>query len=196
MKQVKTEIDGQDFYYTAWMDKKPVHIILSTFSLSCKEVKRAIVSLSEDSMTSSAYTDLSAVGIIYNYGMGGADRFDQKLSYYRINLRTRKWKRKIDTHLIMNVAVVNSHILQNKESRNLDRTHRYLFSQIHFQEALINQLEFPNNSEPIPCVAFRKPYCPRDPQRVHGFDDPLIIKRLRNESADLRKSTYGVVKLR
>jgi hypothetical protein len=39
MKAVKTELDDTPLYYTAWMDKKPVHI-LSTFSASVDVVRR------------------------------------------------------------------------------------------------------------------------------------------------------------
>jgi hypothetical protein len=189
MKQVKTIVEDKPFYYTAWMDKKPVHI-LSTFAVSAEEVKR------NGKSKRGQYEELALhrpgiVGI-YNYGMGGTDRFDQKLSYYRIKLRTRKWKRKIYSHM-MNIAIVNSHILY-KESRNLDRYH-HLFSLLHFQEALINQLGFPDNTEPIPLEAFLKSHlkrrtldtCLRDHQRVHGFHEPLIMKRPRESGQDIRR---------
>jgi hypothetical protein len=39
MKAVKTELNDTPLYYTAWMDKKPVHI-LSTFSASVDVVRR------------------------------------------------------------------------------------------------------------------------------------------------------------
>jgi hypothetical protein len=69
--------------------------------------------------------------------MGGTDRFDQKLSYYRIKLRTVKWKRKVYAH-VLNLVMVNIHILYI-ESRNLERSECGYTLLLSFQEMLIEK---------------------------------------------------------
>ena len=93
-------------YYTTWQDTKVVNM-LSTYQCSRDEVKRS--SKVEGRYREVVVTRPSLVGE-YNYGMGGTDKIDQKIAYYRIRLKTKHWKRKIYAHL-MNIAMVNIHIL-------------------------------------------------------------------------------------
>ena len=52
----------------------------------------------------------------YNHGMGGTDSGDQKQSYYRTKLRTKKWQTRIITHFL-GAAVVNAHIKWNHDTK-------------------------------------------------------------------------------
>lgn len=47
---------------------------------------------------------------VYNPSMGGVDRADQGLSFYRNDLRSKKWYKKVIFH-VLHLAVVNSWIL-------------------------------------------------------------------------------------
>ena len=51
-----------------------------------------------------------------NGTMGGTDRFDQQLSYYKSTIKTKRWQPRIFTHLI-SAAVVNAHILYRTSNK-------------------------------------------------------------------------------
>ncbi|KAH8041755.1 hypothetical protein HPB51_017575 [Rhipicephalus microplus] len=55
------------------------------------------------------YTEVSRPSLVrvYNQSMGGVDRADQLLSFYRNELKTKKWYKRIIFHLL-DLAVVNS----------------------------------------------------------------------------------------
>jgi len=116
----------------------------------------------------------------YNYGMGGTDKFDQMLSYYRIRLRTSHWTRKVYAHLI-NLVMVNCHILY-RDSRDLGRRDEN-FRLLDFIESLISELGFPED-ERLPARVMCQPTarrrtletCMRDPNRVKGFHELTVLK--------------------
>ena len=180
MKQVKTNVDGTHLHYTSWMDKKPVHV-LSTFAASKDTVLRA------GKTESGSYCKISVdrPGVVgkYNYGMGGTDKFDQMLSYYRIKLRTSHWMRKIYVHLI-NLVMVNCHILY-RDSRGLTRRDDN-FRLLDFIETLIAELGFPEH-ETVPSeVLSQQPMsrrtlqsCMKDSNRVKGFHELIYLKTAR-----------------
>ncbi|KAL3175832.1 hypothetical protein MRX96_001013 [Rhipicephalus microplus] len=58
------------------------------------------------------YTEVSRPSLVrvYNQSMGGVDRADQLLSFYRNELKTKKWHERIICHLL-DLAVVNSWLL-------------------------------------------------------------------------------------
>lgn len=47
---------------------------------------------------------------VYNQSMGGVDRADQLLAFYRNDLKTKKWYKRVVFHLL-DLAVVNSWLL-------------------------------------------------------------------------------------
>lgn len=168
------------------MDKRPVNII-SSFPTEQDNVKRNF-----KDKKSGMYSQLdnprpTSVGT-YNKGMGGTDQCDQKISYYRIRMRSKKWKRKFYTHFI-NVAIVNCHILY-KESRKLVRTDP-LFTLKDFIIAVVMDIGFMGrrNEEIVsnrPRQRRSLATCLADPLRHIGFHEPIWYPRIRNEP-DLRK---------
>jgi hypothetical protein len=171
MKQFMTVVDENPLFFTAWMDKKPVHL-LSTFAASRDTVRRA------SRTNAGAYAQVE-------------DRLDQKMLYYRTKLRTKHWKRKIYVHLL-NIAVVNGHILY-RDSRRLGPSDDN-FRLISFQEKLISELGFPQRQEPPPDVLNVRPgrrrslqICLADMRRCQGFHEPLLHRR-RAGDPDLRKT--------
>lgn len=56
-----------------------------------------------------------AVIKVYNRGMGGVDRCDQLLSFYRIKTKSTKWYRRVLFHFI-DLALVNAYILYKEKT--------------------------------------------------------------------------------
>jgi hypothetical protein len=188
MKQVSTEIGGATFYYTAWMDKKPVHI-LSTFAASSDSVQRS----SRTAGGAFVRIEVDRPGVVrkYNYGMGGTDKIDQLISYYRIDLRTTKWMRKFFFHFL-NMVTVNCHLLY-KESRGLSRGDD-LYALLPFTEALITELGFSGQPVMAANVLNTKPVarrsletCLADVRRLQGFHEIQILRRSRT-GKNIRKT--------
>lgn len=115
MNCMKTNRNGHDYYFTSWMDNKPVHL-LHTYPTFKKPVTRN----SSDANGRYQAINLPQPTIIgdYNKGMGGTDLIDQRCSYYRFDHRTTKWPHRLLFHF-NSVAVVNSYILW-KESKPLE----------------------------------------------------------------------------
>ena len=67
---------------------------------------------------------------IYQIFMKGVDISNQLISYYEIDMRMRKWWKRLFNHLI-DIAVVNSFILYNKSGKG------ELLSQKNFREAIV-----------------------------------------------------------
>jgi hypothetical protein len=113
--------------------------------------------------------------------MSGTDKIDQKISYYRIRLKTKHWKRKIYAHL-MNIALVNIHILF-KLSRKLGPGDRG-FRLLEFIEMLITEICY-DSEERVPKELLRAPPSKRrtklamvdDPSRLIGYHEPVHLRR-------------------
>ena len=91
MEQYCTQLGNETYYFTCWMDNKPVHM------LSSYQTGKA--SIFRNSSTGGVYEKLqlkrpTIIGD-YNAGMGGTDLNDQLLSYYRTTVRTKKWPTRI-----------------------------------------------------------------------------------------------------
>ena len=74
---------------------------------------------------------------IYNWFMGGTDSMDQRISYYRPNVKSVSWVPKLMIHFL-NISVVNSYILY-KEYFNKPAT----YSLLDFLGQLIEELAEP-----------------------------------------------------
>ena len=73
---------------------------------------------------------------MYNNDMNGTDGIDQQISYYRIRLRTRHWKRKIYAHVI-NCMMCNAHILYKLENPGITRENKN-FTLLGFIRSIID----------------------------------------------------------
>ena len=176
MRQVATNFNGVQMYYTSWQDSRIVNL-LSTYQCSRDEVTRS--SKVEGRYRELVVTRPSIIGE-YNYGMSGTDKIDQKIAYYRIRLKTMHWKRKIYAHL-MNIAIVNIHILF-KLSRKLqagDKGYRLL----EFMEMLITEICY-GTKEDIPKEVLRPANSKKrsklamvdNPSRLLGYHEPVHLK--------------------
>lgn len=105
IKVMKAERGQNTFYFTAWMDTKPVHM-LSTYESFASTVRRTRLGGAYQRIEIRRPTVIAD----YNKGMGGTDRGDQQAVYYRFNHRTVKWQHRIISHFLMSAAV-NAFIL-------------------------------------------------------------------------------------
>jgi hypothetical protein len=89
-----------------WQDTKPVHLLTSLKS------KVGFVERNAYNGGLHAINRVTAPSMItyYNSHMGGTDKMDQQLSYYRIKMKTKRWPIKIFLHFL-SVAVMNAHVL-------------------------------------------------------------------------------------
>lgn len=95
-------------YFTAWMDKKPVHI-LSTFGGGVGNCIRKVQDKTNQTWSKVTYSQPSLIKT-YNAGMGGTDGFDQWLAMFRAKIKTTTWLPKVFLH-ILNITFVNSYII-------------------------------------------------------------------------------------
>lgn len=70
----------------------------------------------------------------YNKGMSGIDRSDQMLSYYSSLRKTIRWYKKIALHIV-EVLVMNSHILYNENHADADK-----MTLLKFRESVVSHL--------------------------------------------------------
>ena len=73
MEQYVTTLQNENYYFTCWMDNKPVHM-LSTYRTGRGEVLR-------NTSVAGKYEKINVMRGDYNAGMGGTDLSDQYLSY-------------------------------------------------------------------------------------------------------------------
>ena len=103
MELSKTNLtDGNDYFLTAWMDTKVVHM-LSTYRPGNNFIVRNSSDLDDKYDKKIRLCRASRPTNIgdYNSGKGGTDLFDQHCSYYRTMVRTKKWLTWIYTHFFM-----------------------------------------------------------------------------------------------
>jgi hypothetical protein len=180
-----TKLKEHPIYFISWMDKKPVNL-LSTFPTDCDKVTR-----NSKNRTTERYEKIKIARPTnvnqYNHGMGGTDLCDQFISYYRIALRTRHWRRKIYAHML-NVVAVNAPILY-KNYRSINRSHNG-YTLKNFITILMKQLADIVDSDIAVDVTPIIEVSPRlNTQLGH---EPIIYKRPRDErtrkqDTDLRR---------
>lgn len=131
-----------DLFVTTWYDKKPVNL-MHTFATTKEMVER-----NSKNTTTKRYEKLQVqrptVVRAYNEGMGGTDSFDQRLSYYRPSVNTKRWPHRVIFHLFL-CSVINAHILY-KEVNKLEK-HKPLFDLFSFVDTIIDEVIEPDLSE-------------------------------------------------
>lgn len=124
-----------DLFATTWYDKKPVNL-MHTFPTTKETVERH-----SKNTTTKRYQKLEiqrpTVVRAYNEGMGGTDSFDQRLSYYRPSVNTKRWPHRVIFHLFQ-CSIINAHIIY-KEVNNLQK-HKPLFDLFSFLDTIIDEV--------------------------------------------------------
>ena len=139
MQCMESTKNGNKFYFTSWMDSKPVHM-LHTYPTMSHPIQRK----TKDANGRFQMITIQQPTIIRNYnsGMGGTDLGDQRNSYYRFNHRTTMWPHRMYTQFIM-VSITNAYILWKLHEPGRENT-----TQLEFMTKLMNQLaEFQNEAE-------------------------------------------------
>lgn len=105
---MKTVRGLYSYYFTSWMDSRPVHG-LSTLPTTKSLIKR-MVKENPKAPFKTIEVPRPDMWEYYNHGMGGTDLHDQFNKYYRTTVRCNKWPIRIFTHFITS-CVTNSYIL-------------------------------------------------------------------------------------
>jgi len=116
-KQMVQNCSGKLAYFISWQDNKPVHI-LSTLKSGLRECQRRVQNDNKrwERLTIQQPTIIKT----YNTTMGGTDAFDQRLSYYRPSIKTRRYPPRVFVHFL-NASVVNAFIIHRQYHRT-DKT--------------------------------------------------------------------------
>lgn len=136
---------SKDLWATSWCDKKPVNM-LHTFETCWEPCQR-----NSRDRTTNLYRkqEFNRPTVIkwYNRGMGGTDQFDQRLSYYRPNIKSRRWPHRVYFHFL-NCSVVNAFILF--KILNSANTRQPIKTQLDFALNLVREMVRMN---PVPSLS-------------------------------------------
>ena len=124
---------GEDLFFTAWQDNKPVHM-LSTIKPRLQKIMRKSSTLGWKRAEIPSHSLIPA----YNFGMGGTDRMDQLNSYYKFHHKGIRWTHRIFTHFL-GVSVVNANILYNVSNHT-----KRMSSVQFFNEVIISLVDLEN----------------------------------------------------
>ena len=128
------DTDGKQLYFIAWQDNKPVHM-LSTFPAYRTTCKRSVRNPNRSWDTNRIFQQPTSIPI-YNSAMGGTDSTDQRIAYYRPNVKcTLSWLPRTFMHIIL-LCCVNAYIIYYL-SYGIDRK---LYPYLDFLRDLINEL--------------------------------------------------------
>jgi hypothetical protein len=108
-----SQVSEEGILIVKWFDNKEVTVGTNYYSVQpTSQVKRW-----DKIKKAYIYIPIPALIKAYNKGMGGVDRCDQLLSFYRIKTKAKKWYKRGLYHFL-DVALVNAFILY-KETKQL-----------------------------------------------------------------------------
>lgn len=120
-KELKKEGRGSmDFYTSAggvlivkWFDNKEVTVASNHYSAE------PTLTVRRWDKQNKMYVDIPCPALIsaYNKGMGGVDRCDQLLAFYRTKTKSPRWYKRVLLHFT-DVAITNSFILRKHQTDN------------------------------------------------------------------------------
>ena len=166
------KLKNESLYHISWRDNKIVNM-LSTI----KPVRSSIDRASSSSGGDYVRISIPQPHIIkkYNQGMGGVDLCDQKLSYYRTSVRSKKWTVWLIIHFLY-VAINNAHILCSNKNKFVRGNKGFTF--LSFIDDLSNELIVKgkellkeNNTEEHK-VYRKQSSWQSDPSRLIGYHGP------------------------
>ena len=139
LKQMVSTWNGMACYFTAWMDKKPVHLlstIMSKASTCFHQVKQG----AEAAATWSRVQFLiPSIIKVYNKFMGGTDGFDWRIAAFRPKIITKSWVPKVLCHLL-NAAMVNSYLIYKWHYGKLGELNEERFHLSEYVKIIMNEL--------------------------------------------------------
>ncbi|XP_015377550.1 PREDICTED: piggyBac transposable element-derived protein 3-like [Diuraphis noxia] len=133
--EVSSDIPNSNIGLVKWYDNKPVSLG-SNFITSgtpdevsryCKKEKR--------------YISIKRPEIVklYNQSMGGVDKYDQLISFFRTFMKSRKWTLRMVTHAF-DMACVNSWLEYKMDCKHLNIVNKNIMDLLHFKERLAETL--------------------------------------------------------
>jgi hypothetical protein len=136
-KQMASVLDQFTIYFTAWMDKKPVHM-LSTIPSAISSCLRQVKVGAAATWTRMQFA-IPAVIKIYNKFMGGTDGFDWRIASFRPKIITKSWVPKVLCHMV-NAAMVNSYLIYKWHFGKLGDIDENRFPLSQYVEMLMHEL--------------------------------------------------------
>jgi len=133
--ELSSDIPNSNIGLVKWYDNKPVSLG-SNFITSgtpdevsryCKKEKR--------------YISINRPEIVklYNQSMGGVDKHDQLISFFRTFMKSRKWTLRMVTHSF-DMATVNSWLEYKMDCKHLNIDNKNIMDLLHFKERLAETL--------------------------------------------------------
>ena len=101
--EIKCHRLADNVYVTSWWDKKGVNM-LHSFATYRDEAHRHERNKVTGELQELMIMRPTIIGL-FNAGMGGTDRFDQYISYYRTSVKTKRWPHTIYFHFLLCCAV-------------------------------------------------------------------------------------------
>ena len=190
MQMKKTLPSGKDVYFIAWYDNKPVHILSSipVFKTSCIRVVRNANGIWDPNTIIPRPSCVAT----YNTAMGGTDSEDQRIAYYRPNVKaTASWYPRCFIHTIV-MCCCNAYIIYYLFF-NIDRK---VYTYLDFLRELIEELAQDElsksrntSSEAGPKQRQHKATWNNVESRLTGMHIPQTIKERKIETLNKEQNT-------
>ena len=143
-QEAETSIEGITLRVTKWFDNKGVCLLSSFLSAepvgTCQKYDRKTKEFKE--------SPIPKIVRYYNENMGGVDKADQYISYYRIHIRSKKWYHRLFFHLI-DMILVNSWLLYRKDAIKSGLPKKDQMNQFDFRLAIAHALAYMSKKRPM-----------------------------------------------
>lgn len=119
----------------SWYDNKCVNLASNFVASGIPQKARRWDKFSKEYVE----VELPEVISLYNNNMGGVDKFNQLLSYYRIFTKSKKWTLRMITHAI-DMAIVNSWLEYKQAASKHTLPKKEMYDLLHFRMEISNHL--------------------------------------------------------
>lgn len=118
-----------------WKDNKFVYVASNFVGIETEHQARRFNKVTK------SYEMINRPMIIskYNAGMGGVDKLDQCIAYYRAFIKSRKWTLRIFSHFL-DFSVVSAWFEYQRDSENSGRSKKACMDLLAFRTEIINNL--------------------------------------------------------
>lgn len=133
--EVSSDMPNSKIGLVKWYDNKPV-LLGSNFVTSGTPDE-----VSRYDKKEKRYISINRPEIVklYNQSMGGVDKHDQLISFFRTLMKSRKWTLRMVTHCF-DMATVNSWLKYKMDCKHLNIDKKLIMDLLHFKERLAETL--------------------------------------------------------
>lgn len=119
----------------AWYDNKTVYLGSNFVGSGIPKMVRRWDKKSKE------YVEVEVPEIVlqYNENMGGVDKFDQLISYYRVFIKSKKWTLRMITHGL-DMAIVNSWFEYVRDAKASGVPKKNIMDMLNFRKSISNDL--------------------------------------------------------